>query len=314
MRTYSILLIGLLVLLGPALNAQTSNRNQRETIVIKRSGTGPTTIELSFDGLYVNGERVATRQEVNNRNLAKRIIVEDGDLNSGRGDSRSYDDYYNSGRPSDTRRAILGVYSGPNRSNNGAYIQSITANSAAERGGLRAGDFITRVDTANIYTAEDLTRAISRYYPGDRVTVSYSRGGRERQTTVTLMEGPSQGWSRIYESPEPWANPAPRSGTMDDEDLMSDKPRLGVSVEDMADGRGVRILSVRPNSPAENAGIRIDDVVTSIDGFRVNNVDDLQRIVGRLKQGNKVNLSILRNGDRMNKLVTMPKPRDVRDF
>jgi S1-C subfamily serine protease len=100
----------------------------------------------------------------------------------------------------------------------------------------------------------------------------------------------------------------------DDDDMAFGKPKLGVAVEDLADGKGVRILSVKPDSPADLGGIKTDDVVNSIDGLRVENVDDLQRIVGGYKAGNKMKLSILRDGYRMSKTVTMPKPKDVRDL
>lgn len=310
MRTYPLLLIGLLLAFAEPVLAQ-SVRTQRETIVIKRSGSGSVTVDISDDGIYVNGERVATRAEVNNRNLTKRIIVEDGDL--GGSDTRPYDDYYNSGTANDPGRAVLGVYSGPNRSNSGAIIQSVTRSSGAERGGLRSGDIITRVDTINIYDSDDLTRAIRRYDPGDRVTINYSRNGRDRQTTVTLGEADRPGWSRIYESNDPWRNEWPRR-TMDDDDVYSSRPKLGVAVEELANGKGVRILSVKPYSPAEAGGLRSDDVITSIDGIRVDNIDDLQRVVGNLKEGNSIRLNIIRSGDRISKMVTMPKPKDIRDF
>jgi S1-C subfamily serine protease len=145
------------------------------------------------------------------------------------------------------------------------------------------------------------------------VTVSYSRNGRDRQTTVTLGEVQAQGWSRIYESNDPWKYDRSRP-KIDDEDFYSSRPKLGVAVEDLADGKGVRILSVKPNSPAEIGGLRTDDVVTSIDGIRVENVDDLQRVVGNLRPGNKIRLNIIRGGDRLSKMITMPKPKDVRDF
>jgi len=312
MRTVLLLVFSLSVLMSsPGFAQRNPGKTLRETIIIKRSGDNATTIDISDNGIYVNGERVATREEVNNKNMTKRIIIEDETSRSS--GTRSYEDYYNSGGTNDNtgRRALLGVYSAPSRYNDGARIQSLTPNSPAEKGGLRAGDVITRVDTAKVYSAEDLTRIIMRYNPGDRVTVSYSRNGRDRQTTVRLGETPADGWSRLYEN-DSWLPPIPEPFI--DREESTDRPKLGISVEELADEKGVRILDIRPNTPAEKAGLKEDDVITSIDGMRVGNLDDLQRIVGNLRAGNGIRLQIIRGNDRISKMVNIPKPKEVRDF
>ncbi len=55
---------------------------------------------------------------------------------------------------------------------------------------------------------------------------------------------------------------------------------LGVVADDRLDsGKGVRIVQVIPGSPAEQAGLKTDDLVTSVAGKPVRSMDDLARIL-----------------------------------
>ena len=59
---------------------------------------------------------------------------------------------------------------------------------------------------------------------------------------------------------------------------------------------GALIASVSPNSPASRAGLKEGDVVTGVDGRRVETGSDLQVIVSEDAPGSKIQLDIMRNG------------------
>jgi S1-C subfamily serine protease len=54
------------------------------------------------------------------------------------------------------------------------------------------GDIITRVGNVRVRTLANLFEALENTRPGDQVTVTYIRNGRERQTVVDLVERPSR--------------------------------------------------------------------------------------------------------------------------
>ena len=60
-------------------------------------------------------------------------------------------------------------------------------------------------------------------------------------------------------------------------------------------GRGVLVANVVRNGPAEEAGIRIGDVLVTIDGQPVNDTGTLLNVVAALKPGSRTALTILRN-------------------
>jgi hypothetical protein len=74
----------------------------------------------------------------------------------------------------------------------GAIIRSVVDNSPASDAGLREGDVITAIDGEPVAGPEALVEQVSRYEPGDRVTLTiYAAGDEgEREVTVTLAEHP----------------------------------------------------------------------------------------------------------------------------
>ena len=78
----------------------------------------------------------------------------------------------------------------------GAYIvneggDAVTPGSPAAKAGLRAGDVITKVGDKKIDASHPLLSAISAYQPGDKVSITYLRDGKETTVTVTLATYPT---------------------------------------------------------------------------------------------------------------------------
>ncbi len=70
---------------------------------------------------------------------------------------------------------------------------------------------------------------------------------------------------------------------------------LGVAVDDQKDrGRGVRVIEVHRGSPAEKAGLRRQDIITSLAGVRVRQMTDLSDVLGTLAAGQSVDFEVLR--------------------
>ncbi|MFM9881772.1 MAG: Do family serine endopeptidase [Burkholderiales bacterium] len=82
--------------------------------------------------------------------------------------------------------------------------------------------------------------------------------------------------------------------------------RIGVSIQPvsrdlaesfgLADPTGALVNAVDPGGPADNAGIKVGDIITTVESRKVEHAGDLPRIVGETKPGQKIRLSLLRNG------------------
>jgi serine protease Do len=72
------------------------------------------------------------------------------------------------------------------KTNEGAYVDSLTSKSAAEEAGIRVGDVVVKVNDAAIHQTADLLEQIARHHPGDEVTVTVNRKGKELAYPVRL--------------------------------------------------------------------------------------------------------------------------------
>ncbi|MBQ4322075.1 MAG: trypsin-like peptidase domain-containing protein [Oscillospiraceae bacterium] len=70
----------------------------------------------------------------------------------------------------------------------GAYVNSVTAGSAAENAGMRTGDIITAMDDAAVTSVADLKAALKTYHAGDAAAVTVYRSGEFMTLEVILDE------------------------------------------------------------------------------------------------------------------------------
>ena len=68
----------------------------------------------------------------------------------------------------------------------GATIQAVTGGGPAAKGGLRAGDVVTKVDDRRVTDRDSLIVAIRSHEPGSTVTLTVTRGGSTTTVRVTL--------------------------------------------------------------------------------------------------------------------------------
>jgi hypothetical protein len=85
--------------------------------------------------------------------------------------------------------AFLGV-TGDRVGGEGLQIGGVVPASGAERGGLRPGDVVIRIDETGIGGFEDLVAALARRRPGETAHVVYLRDGEIFTASVTLGERP----------------------------------------------------------------------------------------------------------------------------
>jgi C-terminal processing protease CtpA/Prc len=89
---------------------------------------------------------------------------------------------------------------------------------------------------------------------------------------------------------------------------------MGIIIEDRALGKGVKVLDVIPNSAADDAGIQRGDVIIQIDNMKVYSLLDLQTLLDNFLPNDKVRVTYLHNGDRVQSNMTLHRGVTIKDL
>ncbi|MDJ0341165.1 trypsin-like peptidase domain-containing protein [Streptomyces sp. H10-C2] len=94
------------------------------------------------------------------------------------------------GKVTNSGRAALGITArtvvGDNLQPSGVAVVSVVDSGAAAKAGLAAGDVITALGGTPVTTMQSLTEALATHKPGDKVQVSFERGGTPKTAEATL--------------------------------------------------------------------------------------------------------------------------------
>jgi serine protease Do len=217
----------------------------------------------------------------------------------------------------------------------GVGISRVTEGSPADKAGLKKGDVILQFDGEPVTSTRKLFRLIGEAAPEQTVRLTISRSGAEQQLSATLgqREDASRALGalapelrdRLFQprTPQVWANPPnmPNAPEVFSYSFGNNR-RIGVNTtqltKQLADyfgvngGQGVLIASVSENSPASKAGLRAGDVVTEVNGEKMENAGDFTRALNRKDDG-EVTLTIIRDKSRRTIKVT-PERRPAPTF
>jgi serine protease Do len=221
---------------------------------------------------------------------------------------------------------FLGVYAEDiSRENMGRYglnqvrgvgITQVVKDSPAEKAGIRKDDVVLRFDGENVTSVRKFNRLISEVSPDQTVRLSISRGGAEQELTATIARRKNSFNTELFGSAEPrtWRF----EGNMGEGGFpmlqaLGNRRRIGITTTQLTkqlaeyfgitDGHGVLVTSVTEDGPAAKAGVKAGDVITAVDGEKVDDTGDLSDIVNRKKEGD-VSLTIVRNKSQLTLRVT----------
>lgn len=160
---------------------------------------------------------------------------------------------------------------------NGLYVADLVDGGGAAAAGLQKGDVITKVEGQPIYESSDLQERVGRLQPGDKIRLTVLRGGSEKNFTVTLKGEPAAGNRTAAAS---------RSA----EELYN---KLGASFQPLTQQQkakfrlssGVVVTQVRRGGFFENYDIPEGSIITSMNGIAINSVNDIDKAITNLKNG-----------------------------
>jgi serine protease Do len=337
-------MVALLTTLGLPSFAQDDKKEEKEikekkkeveqiTIVRKNDSKEKTVIEINGDKITVNGKPIEDLKEDGDITVRRNKYKTLDGLNAysfprnGVGQSFSWDgdhgDAFKLFGDMDENRAMLGVVT--EDTEGGVKVTEVTNESAAKKAGIKEGDIITKIGDTKIEDPDQLTEAVRKHKPGEKVAVTLLRDKKEQKVTAELGKwkgvsvynfAPGQNFKMDMPdynellAPKIQGAPRMRYG----QSWSSGAPRLGLSVQDTDDGKGVKVIEVDEESNAAKAGVKENDIVTHFNDKEVNSADEVAKLVKENKDKTSFTLKVKRDGKTQNIEVKVPRKLKTADL
>ncbi|MFT3704251.1 MAG: PDZ domain-containing protein [Agriterribacter sp.] len=210
-------------------------------------------------------------------------------------------------------KPMLGVYT--EKDDKGAKITNVVEGSPAEKAGLQKGDIITKVGDKSVSDPASLADIIGDMEPNKEVDIYYLRDKKEKKVTVKLGER-KESFSKSFN----FAEPSPKWNQdffkykFNNDGLYNKRPRLGIRIQDLEEGDGVKVIDLEDSSAAAKSGIKKDDVITNIDGTDIKNTDDAREKMNAVREKSTYPVKVLRNGSPVTVEVKIPKKLKTTDL
>ena len=329
-RSYFKLLaiaVATLLIAPVAIHAQDEKSKEKDktekkdvqTIVITRKGESKdkVTVEINGDKVTVNGKPI---EDMKDGDITVKTH-KGGNVYTYTGPSGNWSWNGNGDLLNENENAaMLGVVT--EEVDGGVKITDVTDESGAQKAGLKEDDIITKVDDKKIDDPDDLTKVIRGHKAGDKVTITYLRDKKEQKTTTELTKWKGAGFNAFnMKMPNmdfdvmPKVQGVPRTHVSPGQYYGFDnRPKLGLSVQDTDDGKGVKVIDVDDEGNAKKAGIKENDVIVSVNDKEVNSADEVARIVRDSREKGSVMLKIKRAGKLQSIEIKMPKKLKTADL
>jgi serine protease Do len=212
----------------------------------------------------------------------------------------------------------------------GALLGKIVPDSPAAKAGLKENDVVLEINGQRIEGTEQFRRMIHEIPVGRTANLTVWRDGRSQNIKVTVGKHEMGNVKMFADGPKSFAFKMPTLPEMPDmsglEHLRSfamvspGHALLGIDAENLRgdfgnffgapDGEGVLVRGVFANSPAAKAGLKVGDVITSLNGERIRNASELREKLMTNHEGKSLKLGVLRNKSELSLSVDLPQQKE----
>lgn len=191
---------------------------------------------------------------------------------------------------------FLGVDVNPGSENtNGLFVNGVYKGYGAERAGIKPGDILKTVNSKQVHSFDELVKTLDNYKPGQQVELSYVRSNSLQKVNASLSDYPEflkyNYSSNVFE-------------------IDSRRAKLGVNVESMWEQYALLVTGFTDNSPAQNAGLQMGDVILKLDNYEFATMEELKFYLSKYKTADVVTLTIKRDG--LQKLIKVTLGTEIK--
>ena len=165
----------------------------------------------------------------------------------------------------------------------GAFVLEVWSDTPASKAGIRPGDVISEIGGKRIENTTDLQHAIRHAKVDTKIIVKVLRDGVESALDVFIERQPEDLAGKTYLAIRKLDEPTKFSLGLVVNDLNQDVAKsLGFEGE-----KGVLVVDVEADSPAERAGIKPGDLITKVGTKEVHSVIEFMSLMGEFLETDK---------------------------
>mgnify|MGYP003310787407 FL=1 len=175
------------------------------------------------------------------------------------------------------------------KSRNGALVANVIDDGPADNAGIETGDVIVEFDGIKIQSVDHLRNNVSSSKPDKYYNLSLIRNGKKKSFRVKLAKMPNDDQLAMSTQSES----ASELGIE-----VSSLNRMNRQEFDIKDkDTGVLVTQIFQNTPADDAGVRVGDLITRVGSRRCSSVKQFDDLVRNSKRRGMLMLHIKRDGN-----------------
>jgi serine protease Do len=193
----------------------------------------------------------------------------------------------------------------------GAYVTDVTPGGPSDKGGVKVGDIILKLNGVAVKDNTDLTRHVALAKPGDQLHLDVLRGGKPvaltvrsglRPTDLELAQNGGQGGDEDNSAAPGHSKGPVVLGLLVDPITPASRKAFNIP----SNVAGVVISDVVAHSQAAKFGLKPGDLIIMADSRPVTSPAELQAIVNEVKASGRPSVLLLVQRDGRNSPVPVP--------
>jgi Do/DeqQ family serine protease len=152
------------------------------------------------------------------------------------------------------------------KESDGVYITGVQAGGAAATAGLKIGDVVLKVNGVTVTSGPEMQEQVTRYKPGDKVTLTYLRDGKENTINLVLKN---------------------KGGNTDVVKRETAIDKIGGELENLEKRKatsldipgGVVVKKIGTTGPLARSKIQEGFIITTVNGQAIKSIDDLKAVL-----------------------------------
>lgn len=176
----------------------------------------------------------------------------------------------------------------------GSYVTRVIKNTAAEKAGMQAFDYIVAINETELSRTESLGKVLKDFESDEYVTIHFYRKGEKKSLQVKLGSRDDRNFEFDEDQPDPFLGITPH------EENNNKKPGV--------------LVNVINYSAAAEMGLQDGDLITAINDTPMIDWKDIEIAINNMKVGEQIEVAFDRAGQSMTKSTNMRSYEETQEI